>query len=66
MVHFDQVDLCVCERQSSVVVLVLMLVIAVLVMFVLLFSATLIQQVQHLPYDGLKGSAQFLAAVGFS
>ncbi len=42
-------------------VLVLMLVIAVLVVFVIQF-----QQFQHLPYDGLKRSAQVLAAVGFS
>lgn len=52
-------------RQSLVVRLVLMLVIAVLIVFALLLGTIPLQQVQHLLYDSLKGSTQVLAAVGF-
>lgn len=47
--------------------LLLMLVVAVLVVCVLLLLSIFhLQQFQHLPHDDLKGSAEVLAAVGFS
>lgn len=44
----------------------LVLLVIVFTVFVFLFSAVQLQQVQHLLYDHLKGSTQLLAAVGFS
>lgn len=54
-------DFIVVARQSLVVVLVLMLVIAVLFVFWITF-----QQFKHLQYGGPKSFTQVLAAVGFS